>query len=99
MTAHTVIFLDDPPAVLYVLPSLVLRIIKERLGNVGAFRTNTAKQESGQGVAPFVGQIRLRHAQPIFWVFLFALIINRRVGQLVLKETLVAVPLLILPIR
>src|SRR5438105_15831794 len=92
MTAHAVIFLDDPPTILYVLLP-VGRIVEERRGHVCAVCADAAQQERRQRRLPLVRQIRLRHAQVIARVLLLVAIIDGRVGQLVLEEAFVVVPL------
>src|SRR5215472_3388163 len=99
MATHAVVFLDYPPAVLNILTSFILRIVEETLGHVGAFSTDTAQQECRQRRAPLGIHVGLRHAQLILLVLLLALIVNRRIVQLVLKEAARVVPGLVFIFR
>src|SRR6266404_7670040 len=92
MTTHAVIFLYHPPTVLNVLTALVLRIIEERRRHVCTFRAHAAEQKSSQRIAPLRRQIRSRHAQTIFGVLLFALIVDRGLSNLVLEKSFMVVP-------
>src|SRR2546425_10194042 len=97
MTAHAVVLLDYPPAVLNVLPPLVLRIVEERRRHVRAFGTHAAEQKSRQTVAPIFSQERPRHAQAILRLeqLRFAGVVDRRVAQLVFEEAAMVVPFLL----
>src|SRR5205807_9943475 len=75
MTAHTIVFLDDPPPILNRF-ALIVRLVKERLRNIRAFCADAAQEKRRQRSSPFRRQIRLRHTQAILWFFLFALIVN-----------------------
>src|SRR3989442_5021174 len=94
MTAHAVVFLDYPPAVLNVLPPLIRGHVEERLRHVRAFRSHAAEQQRRQTRAPLLSQKRFRHAQSILRleILRFAAIVNRRIGELVLKEATMVVP-------
>src|SRR6266446_8405784 len=92
MTTHAVIFLYYPPTVLNVLTPLVFRIKEERRRHVCSFRANTAEQKSSQGITPLRRQIWSRHAQTIFRIFLFPLIVDRRLSNLVLEKSFMVVP-------
>ena len=52
VTAHTIVFLYDPPTILNILAPLILWIVEERLGHVRAFRADAAQQERRQRIAP-----------------------------------------------
>src|SRR6185503_13295423 len=92
VTAHAVVLLDHPPAVLNILTALILWRVEERRRNVRTLGSDASQKESCQRSAPFRSQIRLGHLQLIFRILLLALIVERRLFDLSLEETLVVVP-------
>ena len=93
MAAHAVVFADHPPAIDDVLP-LVDGLVMIALRHSGIDR---AQQKRRHLVDLRLGQIEIRHLQPVELVrLLFALIVDRRIFQLVLEEALVRVPALAL---
>ena len=84
---------QNPPALLHV-GARVLRLVAVLLGEGGLDR---AQQECCQGVDLGCAQVEVGHPQPLEVLALLALVKDRGVLELVLEESLVAVPAL--PLR
>src|SRR5205814_7573538 len=91
MTAHAVVFLNHPPAVLNRL-LLIGRVVEERRRDVRAVRADAPQEKRRERSLPFVFQERLGHPKMLARVFLLAAVVDAWVCDLVLEETLVVVP-------
>ena len=91
MAAHAVVLLNHPPAVLDVLLETV-RAVVERLRHVGALVALAAEEERRQSDAPVVLHEGVGHPQVVLRLLLLAAVVDGRVFDLVLEESLVVVP-------
>src|SRR5881397_2978448 len=92
MTTHAVVLFYYPPAILNILTSLILGIEEQGTRYVGAFASNAPQQERGERGTPLRSQEGLGHAQTILLILLFALIVDRRLSNLMFEEPFVVVP-------
>ncbi len=91
MAAHTVIFLDDPPAFLNVAA-----VIQRAILIAGGKRILLAAQEeSGERTNLFLGEVQVGHAQFFGFGLFLALIPDVGLGELVFEETFLVVPRLL----
>src|SRR3989338_2121198 len=92
VAAHAVVARHQPPAFLDVPPP-VRRAIEVVLGES---RLGAAQQKANQRVPVRLHQVRRRHAQALERLLDLTLVEDGGVGELVLQETLVVVPVLAL---
>src|SRR5262249_6492261 len=68
---------------------LIFRFVHIGGGQLGIDR---ADQQRGEGIDLVLGEMEVGHAQPLGLRLLFALVVDRRILQLVLEKALVVVP-------